>query len=242
MRGEKINMRLGIMQPYFFPYLGYISLIKHSDKFILFDTPQFIRHGWIERNRILKPGGGWQYISVPLVKHSQKTPINKIEINNSIDWKEKILSQMVHYKKAPYYEVVMNLLQEVFEREYTDIVSLNKEALEQVCAYLRIKTDIRVFSEMNLRIDEVNAPDEWALNICKSIEGADEYWNPPGGKEFFDTSKYEQAGIEIKFQKMNLREYKQGKNAFEEGMSIIDVMMYNSLEEISRMLDDYELI
>ena len=68
-------MKLGIMQPYFAPYLGYISLIKHTDEFILFDTVQFIRHGWIERNRILKPGGGWQYIAIPLVKHSQKTLI-----------------------------------------------------------------------------------------------------------------------------------------------------------------------
>ncbi len=235
-------MRLGIMQPYFFPYLGYISLIKHCDEFILFDTPQFIRHGWIERNRILKPGGGWQYISVPLLKHSQRTAIKEIEINNSTDWKAKILAQMVHYKKAPYYDAVMNMLQQVFEKEYTDIVSLNKEALEQVCAYLGIKTEIKVFSKMNLNIAEVNAADEWALNICKAIEGADEYWNPPGGMEFFDVSKYENAGIGIKFQKMNLREYRQGKNDFEAGLSIIDVMMYNSPESIHTMLDDFELM
>ena len=74
-------MRLGIMQPYFLPYLGYISLIKHTDEFILFDSAQFIRHGWIERNRILKPGEGWQYIAVPLVKHGQKTAFCSVEIN-----------------------------------------------------------------------------------------------------------------------------------------------------------------
>jgi small ligand-binding sensory domain FIST len=50
-------MKLGIMQPYFMPYIGYFSLIKNVDEFILFDTPQFIRHGWIERNRILKSNG-----------------------------------------------------------------------------------------------------------------------------------------------------------------------------------------
>ena len=208
-------MRLGIMQPYFFPYLGYISLIKHTDEFILFDTPQFIRHGWIERNRILKPGGGWQYIAVPLVKHGQKTP---------------------------YYSQVIALLQEVLEPEYTDIVSLNKAALEKVCSYLGIDTPITVFSKMDLQIDEVNAPDEWALNICKAIDGADEYWNPPGGKVFFDVSKYEREGITIRFQKMNLREYRQGKNTFEEGLSIIDVMMYNSVQKINEMLDDFELM
>ena len=96
-------MRLGIMQPYFFPYIGYISLIKNVDKFILLDDVQFIRHGWIERNRILKPTGGWQYISVPLEKHGQKIAIKDIKINNSQQWKSKIISQLTYYKKAPYY-------------------------------------------------------------------------------------------------------------------------------------------
>lgn len=235
-------MRLGIMQPYFCPYIGYFSLIKHTDKFILFDTAQFIRHGWIERNRVLKSDGGWQYISVPLVKHSQKTSINEIKINNDINWKEKIFAQLVHYKKAPYYNVVLEMMQEVFKKEYTDIVSLNKAVLEYVCRYLDISTEILIFSKMNLKLNEVKSADEWALNICQEIEGVDEYWNPPGGQDFFDTQKYERAGIDIKFQKICLRMYKQGKFEFVEGLSIIDVMMYNSPKEINDMLDDFELM
>ncbi len=235
-------MRLGIMQPYFFPYIGYISLIKHVDWFILFDTPQFIRHGWIERNRILRPGGGWQYIAVPLVKHHQKTAISEIRINNNMEWKTKIISQLNHYKKAPYYEETMRILEDIFESEYEDIVGLNKKILKKICEYLGIDTNILVFSEMNLEIDAVNAPDEWALNICKSIPEAKEYWNPPGGLEFFDISKYIDAGIDIKFQKMNLHEYKQGKNDFESGLSILDVMMYNDSKSIHEMLDDFDLI
>ncbi len=81
-------MRLAVMQPYFFPYLGYFALIKKSDHFVIFDTPQFIRHGWIERNRILKPVEGWQYIKVPLVKHSRETAIKDIVIRNSENWKD----------------------------------------------------------------------------------------------------------------------------------------------------------
>nr|WP_318684956.1 WbqC family protein [uncultured Acetatifactor sp.] len=235
-------MRLGIMQPYFFPYLGYFSLIKHVDKFILFDTAQFIRHGWIERNRILKPGGGWQYFSVPLCKHSQKTPINKIEINNQISWKSKILAQMVHYKKAPYYEAVIHLLQDIFQEDFKDIVSFDCCSLKKVCDYLDIKTEITVFSTMELHIEDANAPDEWALNICKSLPNTDEYWNPPGGKDFFDINKYMDANINICFQQVNLSEYKQGKNPFEKGLSIIDVMMYNSPSMIGMMLDDFTLL
>lgn len=88
-------MKAAIMQPYFFPYLGYYSLIKHSDKWILFDVVQFIRHGWIERNRILKPGEGWQYVKVPLEKHNRSTLIKDIKIKNQEPWRELILS-LIH--------------------------------------------------------------------------------------------------------------------------------------------------
>jgi len=236
-------MKLAIMQPYFLPYLGYFSLIKHTDEFILFDTVQFIRHGWIERNRILKPSNGWQYIMVPLKKHSRETLIKDIEINNDQQWKEKILAQLQHYKKqAPYFSNVIDILNEIFSKEYATIVDLNLASLKTVCNYLGINTPIQVFSLMNIDIEPANAPDEWALNICKALGNVDEYWNPPGGQSFFDKKKYESAGINLKFHSAILTDYDQKRNVFEPGLSILDVMMFNSIEEINKMLDNYELL
>lgn len=231
------------MQPYFMPYLGYFSLIKHTDLFILFDTVQFIRHGWIERNRILKQDGTWQYIQIPIIKpNGRDTIIKDVRINNDENWKGKILSQLQHYKKtAPYYFKVVNLLKEIFAMEYADIVSLNRVALEKICEYLTIPCRIAVFSKMNLDIEPANAPDEWALNICKAIDGADEYWNPIGGLSFFDRSKYVNKGIKICFQEMVLTPYLQIGNDFESGLSIIDVMMFNAPETINKLLDDFIL-
>ena len=236
-------MKLAIMQPYFLPYLGYFSLIKHTDEFILFDTVQFIRHGWIERNRILKPSNGWQYIMVPLKKHSRETIIKDIEINNDQQWKEKILAQLQHYKKqAPYFSNVIDILNEIFSKEYATIVDFNLASLKTVCYYLGINTPIQVFSLMNIDIEPANAPDEWALNICKALGNVDEYWNPPGGQSFFNKKKYENAGINLKFHSAILTDYDQKRNVFEPGLSILDVMMFNSIEEINKMLDNYELI
>lgn len=235
-------MRLGIMQPYFFPYVGYFSLIKHTDKYILLDKVQFIRHGWIERNRILRQSGGWCYIAVPLKKHSHDTLICDIEINNSENWKQKMKSQLEYYKGAPYYYKTMNLVKSILEVEMQSIVDLNLYALQEVCKYLGINTVIEVFSKMSLEIEKPIEADEWALNICRSIEGVTEYWNLIGGKDFFNCEKYTRNYIEIYFQKMHLREYRQKKDVFEPGLSIIDVMMFNSPEEINQMLDDYELI
>jgi len=236
-------MNISIMQPYFFPYLGYFSLIKHTNEFIIFDPVQFIRHGWIERNRILKPAEGWQYIQVPLQKHSRGTLIKDISINNNNDWGNMIISQLQHYKKAaPYFKIVVDMLKDVFSNEYVSIVDLNLKSIQVVCEYLEIKKTIVVFSNMNLAIEHVNAPDEWALNICKALGNVDEYWNPPGGMSFFDRSKYESNQIKLKFQKICLMEYNQKRANFESALSIIDVMMFNPPKKINQMLDKYELL
>lgn len=236
-------MRIGIMQPYFMPYIGYFSLIKHSDEFILFDTVQFIRHGWIERNRILKQNGEWQYIQVPLIKKDGRdTIIKDIAINNNEQWKSRMLSQLQHYKKkAPFYYKVIALLQDIFKEDYTDIVTLNLKSLQKMCEYLEIRTPIKVYSQMGLIIDPVNAPDEWALNICKSMN-ASVYINPIGGVEFFNRDKYVKAGIQLWFQQMEISPYVQITSKFEPALSIIDVMMFNSVDQINEMLDKYTLV
>lgn len=235
--------KVAIMQPYFLPYLGYFSLIKHTDSFILFDTVQFIRHGWIERNRILKQNDGWLYIKVPLIRHSRSDLIKDIKIDNSQPWRQKIMSQLECYKKvAPYYDAVMSLLESSLDLEYNNITECDKHTLEKVCAYLGIKRNLEIFSEMKLKIKESHAPDEWALNICDSLGDVDEYWNPPGGQSFFDKSKYEKLGIKLKFQKPILKPYNQKRLNFEPGLSIVDAMMFNSPKDINIMLDSYELI
>lgn len=236
-------MKVAIMQPYFFPYIGYFSLIKHTDKFILFDPVQYIRHGWIDRNRILKQNGGWLYIQVPLTNKNRDTIIQDLIIDNSKQWKDKILAQLQPYKqkKAPNYFKVINLVNELFAKEYKTIVDLNLEILKAVCNYLNIKAEFAVFSEMNLQIEQVEAPDEWALNICKAMANVNEYWNPPGGKSFFDRTKYEKAGINLQFQNVLLTPYVQNTVEFEPGLSILDVLMFSSIEEVNMMLDNYEL-
>lgn len=236
-------MRAAIMQPYYFPYAGYISLLKHADVFVLFDIVQFIHHGWIERNRILKPGDGWQYIQVPLVKHSRETTIMDIRIRNNENWQERTLAQLLHYKKrAPYYADVIELLTDLYSREYECITGLNKAALEAISQYLQINTPISILSQSDLQYEDATEPGLWALNVCKAMEGVDEYWNLSGGIDYFDRQAYEQNGIKLAFHQINLVAYSQRRDKFEPGLSILDMMMFLSKEEIHEHLDSFELL
>ncbi|MBN2466493.1 WbqC family protein, partial [candidate division WOR-3 bacterium] len=87
------------MQPYFFPYLGYFDLIYRTDRWVVFDTAQYIRHGWVNRNRILHPSSGWQYITAPLRQHHRDTPISGVLVKEGRDWRDRVCGQLVHYKK-----------------------------------------------------------------------------------------------------------------------------------------------
>lgn len=235
-------MKVAIMQPYFMPYLGYFALIKHVEKFILFDTSQFIRHSWIERNRVLKLDNEPMYIKVPLVKHKRETLIKNIRINNDLQWKNKIFAQLLHYKKkAPYYNVVIELLDDIFEEEFNDITRLNYVILNKIANYLGIITPIMIWSEMNLEINKVRNADEWALNICKAI-GANEYYNAIGGKSFFDVLKYQNTGIDLKFLEIMPTPYKQFDTQFVPFLSILDVLMFCNVKEVIDLLNDVEML
>jgi len=231
-------MKYAIMQPYFFPYLGYYSLIKKSDRFILFDDVQFIRHGWIERNNILKPAEGRQYISVPLEKFSRGTKINEVKIRATENWNEKLLRQLDHYKKrSPFYNQTIEVIKKALDVETDSVVELNKNVLIETCKYIGIPLVVDVFSEMKLQIEPVTHPGEWALNITKALQGS-EYINPAGGVDIFRREQFDSAGIALNFLENNLTPYSQRRDVFEPGLSIIDVMMFNSPEQIVQLIDD----
>lgn len=235
-------MRLGIMQPYFLPYAGYFSLIKNVDRFILLDTVQFIRHGWIERNRILKNDTEWLYVKVPLQAKSQKTLIKDLRIDNEREWKKTIFSQLAIYKKrAPNYHSIINIIDESFKKEYQTITALNYDLLVAICIYLDISTPIEIFSEMNLEIENPGAADEWALNICVALE-AKEYWNPAGGISIFNKKKFDEQNVKLTFQEIILKEYSQSGLQFVPGLSIIDILMFNDKDIVNRILDSYRIV
>lgn len=235
-------MKLGIMQPYFFPYLGYFALMKYTDHLVIFDTPQYIRKGFINRNRILDGKGTSCYITVPVVGEVRETSIKDIKISKTMDWFVKITGQLTVYKKrAPYYEHVLQILNDINNKQFQYISELNTYSLEITCKYIGIPYDYDVFSQMNLTINEVHSADEWALHITKAL-GYDTYVNPPGGLAFFDPIKYQKNQINLEFLQINLNPYSQKNIKFVEALSILDAMMFLKPTEILTLLDDYVII
>ena len=133
--------RLAGMQPYFFPYIGYWQLINAVDIFVLFDEAQYIKQGWVNRNRILRPEGGWQYIRVPIKKHSMTESIKNVQIHQDGKWKELIIRQLAHYKKkAKYFNDTNDFVKDaIFSNTDQSIGAINCNITKKLCAYLGVE-------------------------------------------------------------------------------------------------------
>jgi WbqC-like protein family len=232
-------MKLGIMQPYIFPYIGYFQLINAVDKFVIYDDVNFINKSWINRNRILN-NGQESLFTIPLKEASQNKLINEIEVNWDDSWKNKFFKTLEQcYKKAPFYQDVLSIIEETFNNDKEIISKVIEVNLILICKYLDINTAI-VSSSGIYKNNHLKAQ-ERILDICIQ-EKAEHYVNPIGGVELYDKSFFENQNIKLSFIKSNLIEYKQFKNDFVPWLSMIDVLMFNSKEKIKEFLNNYELV
>lgn len=217
------------MQPYFFPYLGHFSLIASVDEWIVFDITQYTPKTWMNRNRILHPSSGWQYVTVPLSNSSISIKTQEARILNLLEAKANILGKLSHYKKkAPYFCVVNALVQDVFDATTNNsLVTLNVLGLAAVCRYLAIPFNYKICSELSLSLPEKLGPGEWAPEIC-SMLGATDYVNPVGGREIFDPTDFTHRGISMHFIQTKEFVYDTAPYQFESNLSILDVLMWNS--------------
>jgi len=236
-------MRLATHQPYFFPYVGHFSVIASVDRFVFFDTLQFAKEAWMNRNRVLGDTEGWKWIVVPVGKGGPLgTKIRDVLITKRIAWKERVLAQLEFYKKsAPFYGETMDFLRDTLAFESDHLSEVNIHCTQRVCQYLGIGTDLTTFSAMGVTLPPVGAPDEWGLNLALAT-GAGAFYNAPGGQAFYSREKYKQAGVELVFVSPRLREYDQRRPGFVRALSIIDVLMFNDLAAARQMVYDVDYI
>jgi hypothetical protein len=233
-------MRLAIMQPYFMPYIGYFQLINSVDRFVIYDNIQYTKKGWINRNRILSNGKD-QLITLPIKKDSDYLDVVKRELSES--W-EKDKSKMLNvikssYGKAPYFQETFELISKCLNNSEVNLFKFIYDSIILINNHLEIKTPIIISSTIDA--DHTLKSQDKVLSLCKE-QNADIYINSIGGVELYNKETFKQNNIELNFIKSNPVQYTQFNNEFVPWLSIIDVMMFNSKEQIKEYLNNYTLI
>ena len=239
------------MQPYFMPYIGYFQTMAAVDKYLLYDKVAFIKKGWINRNRIYIQNVGTQFITIPLKNKSSFTNISDVQIDNTTDWRSKMLNLIYYnYKRSLFFDVVYPLMENSIKQSSELISEYNFVVLNQIATFLDINTPIELSTDpMYEGIEEQLAKyDDSLLRkydrikfICQA-NNADNYINPIGGQELYDKQIFAQQGITLNFVQTQVIPYPQLAPEFIPNLSIIDVLMHNGKEGTKQLLNAYKLI
>ena len=230
-------MIVGLMQPYFFPYLEHFRLIAACDRWVVFDTVRYRRRTWMSRNRIINRDTAWSYISASMVKWATRGPVASAALSNE-RWRATLDDRLkVYAYEAAFYEETCAMVRDVLAPEHVTLADLNTWGLRVICRHLGIETPLERLSEMELDLSECAGGSDWALSIGTAL-GADEYRNPSGGRDLYDPMRFEAAGVRLSFHEHRPVRYPTGSFAPVPDLSIIDPLMWCGREVVSGWIHD----
>lgn len=228
-------MKLAVMQPYLFPYIGYFQLIYASDLFLIYDDVAYIKQGYINRNNILSANGAVR-ITVPVPGASSNKLISELSFSDDVPKTLKTIEQS--YTKAPYFESVFPIIRGVLEFEDRSIAAICQKSYEDIFAYLGVSKRIKRTSE--LEYNRSCPARDRLIALCHQF-GADCYINAAGGRKLYAKPDFSEKGIDLKFVDSLPIEYSQGGVGFVPNLSIIDVLMNCCPSQVIEHMECYEL-
>jgi hypothetical protein len=231
-------MKLAVMQPYFLPYIGYFQLMAAVDKFVIYDDVQFIKGGWINRNRILL-GGREHLFTAPLLGASPNRLICELKLVTKTDWRRKLLQTIEQaYRSAPHFSEVLPLLRQIITCPERPLNRYLVHSLERLKSHLEIPTKLittaAVYRNHNLK------GQERILDICRKEE-AGVYVNATGGRGLYDSEAFRAQGTALRFLEPEIFAYDQGTTEFHPSLSIVDVLMFNARDQVQAFLGKVRL-
>jgi len=226
------------MQPYFLPYLGYWQLLAAVDRFVVYDNIQYTKKGWINRNRFLRDGTD-AFFTLPLKKASDFLDVAQRSLADDFTPKALLNPVAAAYRRAPYFDAVFPVFESIVTAAPRNLFEFLLNSLVVTASYLQITTPIVVSS--TVAIDHGLKAEDKVIALCRAL-GADRYVNFIGGRDLYSADAFAAAGVELSFIQARPIDYPQLGGPFVPALSILDVMMFNSVEAVRRLLGEYDLV
>jgi len=231
-------MIVTIMQPYFFPYIGYFQLLAGSNIFVLYDDVQYIKGGWINRNRMLFDGKA-KWLSFPVSKGSTFARINERKYVADPQVRHGLLRQLeATYHAAPHFNYMYALVEQLFDYDCLNVAKFNGNLVRRLALLLQL--DCRIVTASDLAFDKNLTGQQRVIAICQEL-GASSYVNPIGGAALYDEKSFKEAGIRLRFLQPSIVAYPQFSEKFIPALSILDVLMFNSPDEARALVSRYTI-
>lgn len=247
------SRRLAIMQPYFFPYVGYFQLIHHADLFLLYGNVSFRKKSWITRNRLRQPGRSDPVVvHCPIRSASSEAPINTLYLDEQSGWRRQLLRRLAHdYRRRPHFEATYALLESLLATPEERLAHFHAHCLRGMASHIGLRTPIlfedAAHAELEAALAEHPAdarPDrktQRVIQLCRALE-ADAYLNPEGGARLYGDDDFRQAGLALSFLQSRVPAYEQGEPDRIANLSMIDVLMNLGAENTYRHMTSCRIV
>ncbi|MCM8787041.1 MAG: WbqC family protein [Candidatus Omnitrophica bacterium] len=213
-------MIVSVHQPQYLPWLGYFHKIAQSDCFVILDCVQYKKREFQNRNKI-RTKDGWIWLTVPVIsKEKENQLIYEVKINNNFPWQRKHLNSIkLSYKNAPYFSSYVSFFEEIYSKEWVNLIDLNLAIINFMLKEFSIETPIKFLSQLNIKVTKT----ERIIEICKSLE-ADTYLSGKGGKDYLDEELFKKNNIKLIYQEFEHPIYRQCYSPFISQLSAIDLL------------------
>ena len=226
---------IGIHQPQYLPWLGFVERVYNCDVFVLLDNVPYSKNYFYNRNRI-KTANGWIWLTVPVItKNRFGQLIKDVEIKNSVDWRsDHWKSIFFAYKKSKYFECFASSLEEIYKREWQYLYEICEIMIEFIMKSFGIKTPIYRASELNVH----GKKEDLLLNICKKLN-VNKYLSGIDGKNYLNLENWKNQQIKVLFQNYKHPKYPQMfNNGFIPQMSSVDLLFNCGPESLNILKDE----
>lgn len=210
-----------IMQPTYFPWMGYLAMIDRVDCFVLLDSVQFARRSWQQRNRI-KLDGREHLLTVPVLSKGRRDQlICEVEIDSSHDFAlSHVATLRQAYAKAPHFAAYAEPLFAILHGGHRLLVDLNAALIAWLVETVGIATPIVRSSRMQAQ----GKRSELLAGLCAEL-GADVYVSAPASEDYIRTSSdFAERGIAVAYHRYDHPVYPQAGGAFIPYMGAIDLL------------------
>lgn len=221
------------MQPTYLPWIGYFGMIDLSDLFIFYNDVQFVKRSWQRRNKIKTPHG-WTWLTVPVISNFKEN-INKIRINNDMNWREKHLKSIkFNYKSLPYFNEFQDILEHIYSETFEYLADFNIKIIKEIAKNLNIDTKFMLSSDLK----SSGAKTDRLISIINQLKENKEcdYLTSPGTKDYIEPVKFKENDINLYWYYFHHPEYPQLFGDFKPYMSIIDLILNIGTKESIKLI------
>lgn len=214
-------MIIGILQPGYFPWLGFFEQMYKSDVFVIYDDVQHDKEGWRNRNRI-KTANGIQWLTIPVnIKFEQHPLIYEVKIDNTTNWRKKHLySISQNYSRARFFRKYIPIFEEAYSKEWEYLIDINMHFILKIAECLGMENKKMVRSStLNIEGDRIGR----LVKTCK-LFNADVFYEGISGKNYLDEKYFTEQGIRIEYQNYKHPVYHQLYGDFIPYLSVIDLL------------------